>query len=220
MKYRSLFHNYLGSPTRVNYKISTVIQSTPMRYPPEHKFQARARIVTASGRAFRRHGFGGVGIDGLAKEAGVTSGAFYGHFKSKDLAFREIAILGLNELKEAIERLQAEHGSNWVAPFVDFYLGERRTCELGDSCALQSLTPDVMRADEEMRTAYEASFADVVDQVARGFPDLPPKAGRHRAQVLLALLSGGVTLARGMASAEQSDDIAEALRAAALNLVS
>lgn len=190
-----------------------------MRYPPEHKQQARARIVEASGRAFRRHGYGGVGIDGLAKEAGVTSGAFYGHFKSKDLAFREIAIEGLKALKEGIATLQSEHGENWVAPFVDFYLGERRTCDLGESCALQSLTGDVMRADAETRAAYEEALGKVVDQVTKGLVHLPPDMAHQRALALLSLLSGGVTVARSMASAEQSAAVGNALRSAALELV-
>jgi len=189
-----------------------------MRYPPDHKQQARARIVEASGRAFRRHGLGGIGIDGLAREAGVTSGAFYGHFKSKDLAFREIAVEGLKALEEGVAALQATYGRDWVAPFVDFYLGERRTCELGDSCALQSLTPDVMRADAETRAAYEGAFAKIVDEVAKGLSHLLPEVARQRALALLSLLSGGVTLARGMASEEQSVEIAEALRVAAINI--
>ena len=191
-----------------------------MRYPPEHKQQARARIVEASGKAFRRHGYGGVGIDGLSKEAGVTSGAFYGHFKSKDLAFREIAIRGMEELRDGIAALQAAYGEDWGAAFVDFYLAERRTCELGESCALQSLTPDVMRADAETRAAYEVVFGQIVEQIAKGLPHLPPEIARHRAIVLLSLLSGGVTVARSMASTEQSAAIGNALRSTAIALVS
>lgn len=190
-----------------------------MRYPPEHKQQARARIVEASGKAFRRHGYGGVGIDGLAKEAGVTSGAFYGHFKSKDLAFREIAVSGLRALDEGIAALQSMHGKDWVAPFVDFYLGERRTCELGESCALQSLTPDVMRADMDTRAAYEDVFGQIADQVAKGLPHLSPEVAHQRALALLSLLSGGVSVARSMATAEQSAAIGNALRLAAMDLV-
>ena len=190
-----------------------------MRYPPEHKQQARESIVEASGRAFRRHGYDGVGIDGLAKEAGVTSGAFYGHFKSKKLAFREIAVRGLVELRDAIANLQAECGDGWIAPFVDFYLSERRTCDLGESCALQSLTPDVMRADKATRASYGQEFARVVDQVAKGLPQFAPEVARQKAIALLALLSGGVTVARGTVSSEQSAAIADALRLAAEEIV-
>lgn len=190
-----------------------------MRYSAEQKLEARARIVEASGRAFRRHGYGGVGVDGLAKEAGVTSGAFYGHFKSKDEAFREIAVGGLKDLAAAVEGLQAEYGAAWIDPFVDFYLGERRTCDLGQSCALQSLTPDVMRAGETVRGDYEAAFTGVVDVVARGLTGLERGTAHDRALALLALLSGGVTLARSMASPRMSEGIAESLRAGAMALL-
>ena len=49
---------------------------------------ARKRLIEAAGRGFRTGGFGGIGVDGLAKEAGLTSGAFYAHFGSKTEAFR------------------------------------------------------------------------------------------------------------------------------------
>src|SRR6478752_7680018 len=111
-----------------------------MRYGPGHKDEARSRILNAAGRGFRRLGFGGVGVDGLAKEAGVTSGAFYGHFPSKAEAFKAASVSGLAELREAIEGLRAHDGDAWLENFVDFYMSVRRTCELGDSCALQSLT--------------------------------------------------------------------------------
>ena len=73
-------------------------------------------------------------------------------------------------------------------------------------------TPDVMRADAETRAAYEGAFGEVVEQVARGLAHLPPDTARQRALALLSLLSGGVTIARGMASAEQSALIGAALR--------
>lgn len=190
-----------------------------MRYSADQKREARARIVEASGRAFRRHGYGGIGVDGLAKEAGVTSGAFYGHFKSKDEAFREIAVGGLNDLAAAIEALRTKHGAGWVEPFIDLYLGERRTCDLGQSCALQSLTPDVMRADEKTRGAYEAAFANLVEAAAKGLPSRSPEDARRRATALLALLSGGVTLARGMVSAGRSAEIGATLKTAAAAVI-
>ncbi len=191
-----------------------------MRYPPEHKQQARAYIVASSGRCFRRHGLDGIGIDGLAREAGVTSGAFYGHFKSKNSAFMETAVQGLKDLAAAITDLQTAQGDSWASHFIDFYLGERRICELGESCGLQSLTPDVMRAGLVTRTAYEEAFVAVVDSVASGFPNMAQEQARSTAQALLALLSGGVTLARSMSSDEMSDEIAQSLRMAAIALVS
>src|SRR3954469_23708967 len=138
------------------------------RYAPGHKEEARARILAAVGRGFRKSGYGGIGVDGLAREAAVTSGALYGHFPSKDAAFKEAVVSGIDELRVAIEALRAEHGAEWVGVFVDFYLGHKRLCDLGESCALQSLTPEVQRADRKTRTAFEGSMSLVAHAVADG----------------------------------------------------
>jgi AcrR family transcriptional regulator len=184
-----------------------------MRYGPEHKETARRNILGAVGRGFRRHGYGGIGVDGLAKEAGVTSGAFYGHFASKGDAFEAAALAGLVELREAIERFQAEGGPGWVGRFVDFYLSTKRTCELGESCALQSLTPEVARAERGTRVAYEAELLRVVEAAAAGLPGKAPAARRKLAWAILAALSGGVTLARAAEDAKVGVQIAAALKA-------
>ncbi|MFX7836726.1 TetR family transcriptional regulator, partial [Acinetobacter baumannii] len=81
----------------------------------------RKKILDAAARRFRAEGYDGLGIDGLAKAAGVTNGAFYGHFDSKADAFREVAIQGLVELREGIERYRAEYGVEWLAAFTRFY---------------------------------------------------------------------------------------------------
>ena len=190
-----------------------------MRYGPEHKEQARAKILAAVGRGFRRQGFGGIGVDGLAKEAGVTSGAFYGHFASKADAFEAAAVTGLTELRAAIEGLRAEAGDAWLARFVEFYVSARRTCELGESCALQSLTPEVARAGAATRAAYEAELVRVVEAVAEGLPRGTLAARRKLAWAILAMLSGGVTLARASDDAKLGAQIAAALKAAVSALV-
>ena len=190
-----------------------------MRYGPEHKEAARAKILGAVGRGFRRLGYGGIGVDGLAKEAGVTSGAFYGHFASKAAAFEAAALAGLVELREAIEGLRAQHGAAWLAKFVDFYLSTKRTCELGESCALQSLTAEVARAERDTRAAYEAELVRVVDGVAAGLPDATPAARKKLAWAILAMLSGGVTLARASEDPKIGAQIAGALKAAITALV-
>lgn len=187
-----------------------------MRYGPGHKEEARARIIAAAGRGFRARGFGGIGVDGLAKEAQVTSGAFYGHFPSKEAAFRDVVVAGIEELRVAVEGLRAEYGEDWIAPFVDFYLGQKRLCDLGASCALQSLTPDVQRASEEIRAAFEGEIRQLVDAVADGLPGSDLEMRQGRALALLSILSGSVTLARSVADPAMGDAIAVAARMAAL----
>lgn len=177
------------------------------------KKQTRARILAGAGRAFRSQGYGGSGVDGLAKEAGVTSGAFYSYFKSKADAFREAVQTGMQDLAQGIRGVRASAGERWVPAFVDFYLTERRTCSLTESCALQSLTGEVARADEATRQAFEAELNAVVDVAADGLEG-SAKARRKQALVMLALLSGGVSLARAVNDPAFSEEIAAAVRGA------
>jgi AcrR family transcriptional regulator len=83
---------------------------------------AAERLVEAAGRGFRVAGYGGVGVDGLAKEAGLTSGAFYAYFRSA--AFHAVVEAGPEDLRSGI-RAGREHWRNtWLFAFIDFYLGK------------------------------------------------------------------------------------------------
>lgn len=183
----------------------------------DQKTLTRQRILDAAGRSFRRGGFGGVGVDGLAKQAGVTSGAFYVHFASKEAAFQEAVVAGIEELRQAVESLQREHGDHWVEALVDFYLGYKRTCDLSDSCAMQSLIPEVGRADAHMKSAVEPHMRAVAKAIAEGLPG-PADSRTDRAWALLAVLTGGVSLARAVKDPPASDLIASAIRRIALDV--
>lgn len=185
-----------------------------MGHPSGKKEETRARILAGAGRAFRSHGYGGSGVDGLAQAAGVTSGAFYAHFSSKADAFQEAVVTGMRELGAGIRAVQAEAGVRWVGRFAEFYLREKRTCNPSESCALQSLTGEVARANDETREAYEAELRSVIDAAAEGI-DAPSRVGRRRETiVLLALLTGGVSLARAVRDPALAEEIAGAIRAA------
>ena len=57
-----------------------------MRYKPTQKQETHNRVIKAAEGSFKKAGYSGIGVDGLARDAGVTSGAFYGHFaKCSDL---------------------------------------------------------------------------------------------------------------------------------------
>ena len=176
----------------------------------EQKAMTRQRIVEAAGRGFRRSGYGGIGVDGLAKEAGVTSGAFYVHFDSKGAAFRDAVDHGMADLKAGVQHFQREHGQAWWPEFVRFYLGAKRTCDLAESCSLQSLSPEVARSDAQARTAFESGLREVAATILAGpkSPALPRDL--DAACAALASLVGAVTLARAVASDSMAEQIADA----------
>lgn len=173
---------------------------------------ARERLLAAAGRGFRVGGYGGIGVDGLAKEAGLTSGAFYAHFGSKADAFRLALVDGLATLVGGITAFREEHGSAWLAPFVDFYFGERLDLELAEACALPTFTADAARADAPTRDAFQAELERVAAAIADG---LGGDDGRARAWRLMALLSGGAAIARAVPDPAVRAEIVAATKAAA-----
>lgn len=179
----------------------------------EQKEESRARILASAGRGFRARGFGGLGVDDLAKQAGVTSGAFYAHFKSKAAAFREAVGAGMDELRAGVRRFRESEDDGWLTAFVDFYLGERRRAPLPESCALQSLTGEVARADAEAKSVFEDKLRGVLSEMTTdNGPD------RARAIATLALLSGAVSLIRAVDDPALQEEIVESAREAATKL--
>lgn len=182
-----------------------------MRYRASHKQETKEKILKAAGQAFRNKGFGGVGVDGLAEGARLTSGAFYVHFRSKLEAFREAVRSGLEELRAGIESFQREHGANWLASFATFYMTEKRACDLREGCALPALSAEVERVGGKARDVYEQKLREVHASLAAGLPGSETEQ-RDRAWAILALLSGGVTMARTVKGNSLSEEIADAVR--------
>jgi AcrR family transcriptional regulator len=180
-----------------------------MVYREEQKKITRQRIVDAAARGFRKGGYGGIGVDGLAKEAGMTSGAFYTHFPSKKEAFRESMLQGMAELHEGVRYLQSEYGPEWWPEFVRYYLSAKRTCDLSESCALQSQPPEVARLDEAVRKDFEVELKKVVKAIVDGPSSPTAPQDEASAYAALALLTGAVTLSRAVASKALGEKIAQ-----------
>ena len=142
----------------------------------------------------------------------MTSGAFYAHFSSKAEAFRRSVEVGLCRLAEGIQAIRKKEGKNWPDALAELYVTDLRTCDLQESCALQSLTGDVFRADERTKAVFARGLEDVLIEAVgnEGDPDC-----RENIIALLALLSGGVSMARAVDNEELAAEIAEAVRSAA-----
>jgi len=183
----------------------------------EQKRETRQRILDAAARGFRRGGFGGLGVDGLAKEAGVTSGAFYVHFKSKSDAFRESVAQGVADVERGVRQFQTTSPKTWWSEFVRFYLGTKRKCDLAESCGLQSLASEVARADAASRKAFTAELMKVAQVIAEGPRPSDAPATTEDAYIALSTLIGTVTLTRAVDDASLANRIAAATEAALLS---
>ena len=72
-----------------------------MRYKAGYKEEKRKELLEISGQLAKKNGFGATGVDTFMKAAGVTSGAFYSHFSSKNDLFKALVE---NELKDSIKK--------------------------------------------------------------------------------------------------------------------
>ena len=187
-----------------------------MRHKGIDKEETRQKIIEAASRGFRKHGYAGIGVDGLAKAAGVTSGAFYSHFGSKDGAFELALGTGLDEVIEAIPKFQSKHGSDWVKAFTDYYLGKPHRSDIECGCAMATLTPEVVRFGAEIHDVFEKKMNIIADLVANGLAGSSEEDRRARAWSMLGILIGGINVARAMKSTKASEEVAEAIKTAAI----
>jgi AcrR family transcriptional regulator len=187
-----------------------------MRHKGIDKEETRQKMLKAASCGFRKHGYAGIGVDGLSKAAGVTSGAFYSHFGSKDGAFTVVLAAGLDEVIEGVPRFQAEHGANWVEAFAEYYLGKAHRSDLESGCAMATLAPEVVRFGSEVQGIFEEKMIAIAGLIAHGLAGASDEDRLARAWSMLGVLIGGINVARAMKSSKVSEEIAVAITAAAI----
>jgi TetR/AcrR family transcriptional regulator, transcriptional repressor for nem operon len=172
------------------------------------KAAIRAEIVEHAARLFRLRGHGGTTIDDIMLAAGLTRGAFYAHFTSKDDLFAEIVRMGHGLLP----RLRA---AGKPAAALDAYLDRESLAANAQGCALASLVGDVARAPLAARLAYANALHGVIAELARG----KKRALDTDATVAAILAIGAVMLARASGDLRLSDWLLRCARRAAKSLI-
>ncbi len=193
-----------------------LVLEVDMRASKEHMEKIRANILDAAGEGFREEGYGGLGINGLVKRAGLTSGAFYGHFSSKNEAFSEVIKNGLEDYSNTIEQLEKNHGDEWPQHFLHYYLGTEHVENLAGSCVVPGLSADVMRADIDTKDTYSNYSKQIANNITQGLHKNNP----NDAWALMALLAGGVMMARCVSDPKQEKEILDSALGWAKKMIS
>jgi AcrR family transcriptional regulator len=178
----------------------------------ESKEKARELIVAAAGRKLRETGFDGIGVDGLMKEAKLTSGAFYTQFDSKKELLVEVLRDGLEGLKKHFAGWQEKNGDEWLKKGLEEYLSPAHRSRVGEGCLLPTLSIDAARAGYEAQTVFEEKLRELVDESSEIFPDDLKSDQKKKIWAHLALMAGGIMLARAVESEETAAEILEACR--------
>ncbi len=180
------------------------------------KQETRKRMIAAADRSFRCSGYAGIGVDGIAKAAGVTSGAFYAHLGSKDAAFELAVGAGLDEVIENLPKFQQENGAAWMKVFADYYLGQDHRDNLECGCAMTSLTPEVARMKGPLNALYTSKMQTIVGLMVKGLAGCDQAEKEARSWAVLSTLIGGLNVSRAVGNEAVADQIAISTKSAAL----
>lgn len=172
------------------------------------KAAIRAEIVEHAARLFRLRGHAGTNIDDIMLAAGLTRGAFYAHFTSKEALFAEIVRMGHGLLP----RLRAAEKPDAV---LDAYLDRESLTATVQGCALASLAGDVARSPLAARLAYANVLHGVIAELARG----RKRTLDADATAVAILAVGAVTLARASGDTRLSDWLLRCARRVARTLM-
>jgi TetR/AcrR family transcriptional repressor of nem operon len=176
------------------------------RYGKEHKEATRRRIIEAAGRRFKRDGIDGSGIATLMADAGLTNGAFYAHFASKDDLVATTVADQLRAQRERYRRLPAGTG---IEQIVRAYLSVDHRDNPSEGCPAAALLDEIGRCDEKTKRAYTEGTLTIADDLAELVAPRDPASARARALSALALMIGTLQMSRAFDDGRLADQVLE-----------
>lgn len=193
-----------------------------MPYRPDHKEDMRRRIVEQARIMFNRDGFSAVSIDQLMAAVGLTRGGFYSYFRNKEELYAEAVASFLNgrgkQWRDEAGVDPENGGLETVRAMIDSYLSSEHLDDLDSQCPMIALPSDVARASPEVRAAY----LSLLRAMSWLFENNLAEEGaerREKALALSALCVGGMVLSRTIDDTALADDLRDAAKQTALNML-
>jgi TetR/AcrR family transcriptional repressor of nem operon len=186
-----------------------------MRYEKGRKDETRRRILDVAARRFRKEGVAAAGLAGVMADAGLTNGAFYAHFKSKDDLVREVLRDTLGQRHAALGKQVAGDG---IEAMLRSYLSPYHRDNAGTGCPTAALVGEVARQPRATREAFTNRATALFDRMAAMLPDGDPEMRRRTAMSLYGTMVGTLQVARAVSDRKLSDEILKAGLEAALRI--
>jgi TetR/AcrR family transcriptional regulator, transcriptional repressor for nem operon len=175
------------------------------------KQASHERIVSVAARAIRRSGYDGTGVADIMKEAGLTHGAFYAHFDSREAMLAEAATRACAEAAAAANNAVAAVPPKQALPVIlRGYLSREHVEHADVGCPLAALGSETRRQAPEVRRATTRHIKGTIDLIARELPDEGQAGAHERAMVTLATMVGTLVLARAVDEPALSQSLCEA----------
>ncbi|MPY82092.1 MAG: TetR family transcriptional regulator [Actinophytocola sp.] len=177
------------------------------RYGKEHKQETRRRIVESAGRRFKQDGIDGSGIATLMKDAGLTNGAFYAHFESKEDLVATTVAEQLRAQRESFSALAS--GRAGLEQIMRAYLSVEHRDNPSGGCPSAALLEEIGRCPEATKQAYTDGLLGVVDDIAARLVPDDPKSARRKTLGMFAIMIGTLQLSRAIADRRLADQVLE-----------
>lgn len=175
------------------------------------KEASHERIVQAAARAIRRSGYDGTGVADIMKEAGLTHGAFYAHFESREAMLAEAADRAGAEANAVAARvIAAVPPEQALQAMMQVYLSKEHLASIETGCPISALGSEMPRQSPEVRRAATRRIKEMIDLVARQSPDWGQPGAHESALVTVATMVGTLMLARAVDDPALSDALCSA----------
>ena len=190
-----------------------IMRNKPTNTRTAAKEASHERIVDAASRAIRRSGYDGTGVADIMKEAGLTHGAFYAHFESREAMLAEAAGRACAESAAAAADAVANvPPKKALATMLNAYLSKAHLDNAEIGCPLAALGSETSRQAPEVRRVATQHIKAMVDLIARQSPDWGQPGAHERALVTLSTMVGALLLARAVDEPDLSDSLLDASR--------
>jgi AcrR family transcriptional regulator len=177
------------------------------RYGKGHKEATRRRIIAAAGRRLKRDGIDGSGVAALMADAGLTNGAFYAHFTSKDDL---VAAAVADQLRQQRERYNTQVCDRaGIEQMVREYLSPDHRDNPADGCPSAALLDEIGRYTDATKRSYTEGILGIADHIAALIAPENPQAARAKTLSLFATLIGTLQLSRALANRQLADTVLE-----------
>jgi len=188
-----------------------IMRNTTSNARAAAKDATHERIVSVAARAIRRSGYDGTGVADIMKEAGLTHGAFYAHFASREAMLTEAASKACAESASAAADVVARQPPGTaLAAMLGAYLSKAHVENVEQGCPLAALGSETSRQAPEVRRVATRHIKEMIDLVARQSPDWGRPSAHDQALVTLSTMVGALLLARAVDDPALSDSLREA----------
>jgi TetR/AcrR family transcriptional regulator, transcriptional repressor for nem operon len=176
-----------------------------MRYGKDQKQATRQRIVEAAGRRFKQDGIDGAGVAAVMSDAGLTNGAFYGHFTSKEDLVANVLADQLRTQRQSLDSQPSDRAG--LEAFIRSYLSPRHRDQRADGCPSAALLDEIARRPAATRHVFTDELMGEVDDIAARLDPTDVDAARTDALTIFGLMVGTLQLARALTDRDLSDQL-------------